>query len=295
MLKTMFGFCGRNGAAGATLFVVSAALLAGCAASPTDPRLAALAECVVLDSTAAQLACLEPLFEEALAADDQRGFLLQLHSLDVDGTIDDCHIFAHHFGHAAFHYEYRHDLTRTFLLGEGVCSNGYYHGVVESAIGGDKTPGPHDHVLPDVDLAHLCDGLLTDPQRYDACVHGVGHGLMYKHDHDITESLEHCQELLTAQARHRCDGGVFMQNAMNYLELEEAAYEQAAPLACEGLSLTATHFSLCYLNIGEIGMFYYKHDLARTQQLCDRISNAAGRAECHQGAKDEAEFSNRNL
>ena len=89
-----------------------------------------------------------------------------------------------------------------------LCSAGYFHGVVESAMARIGAATIADRV------AEVCAPLReTQPHTplHYYCVHGMGHGFMGLYASDVPASLAGCERLEPWEAGH-CVGGVFMEN-----------------------------------------------------------------------------------
>lgn len=245
------------------------------------PKPLAPADCVRLATHAEQTHCLDPYFQEASRSGKTRAALRTLMELVRTGTLDDCHHLAHDFGHVGF--EVQGGLTAAMRAGDASCLNGYYHGVVEAAVHHASSGGK-------LNIAEMCTGLRDDGLAYDACVHGLGHGLMHVSG-DVMQARQTCASLRDGYAHQRCVDGVFMENSMRYLDLDDAHYRAVAPRACDGLSLPSAELDSCNSEIGEIAMFYYRHDLNAAIEICRAIGNSPNAAACERGAREELETS----
>ena len=239
------------------------------------------AECVRLASHAERARCLDPYFHAAARSGRTRTALRALTDLVRAGSLDDCHHLAHDFGHVGF--EVQGNLAAAMRAGDASCLNGYYHGVVEAAV-------HHAAMQGTLEIAGMCAELRNEGAAYDACVHGLGHGLMHVSG-DVLQSNRTCATLPDDYARRRCVDGVYMQNSMRYLDLDDAHYRAAAPRACDGLSLPPAELDSCNGQIGEIAMFYYRHDLNAALEICRAIGSGPAAAACERGARDELETS----
>lgn len=242
------------------------------------------AECAGEKNPAQRATCSAPYFRKVAREGDVAATLQDVENLFNEGVLDDCHALAHHFGHIVM--EETGDLTRALEAGSDDCFDGYYHGVVEA----------HVHHIGDDQAAfeRTCARLEDDAEAFSACVHGLGHGAMLLTDNDVGASLDYCRELNGDEAIDRCEGGVMMQNTMQFMHEDEASFRAAAPQACEGLSLPAELLGVCYEQIGEVSMFFYQHDLDQAAALCADIDSAPGREECLEGAEHELELVEQN-
>lgn len=264
-------------------FVVLSVTLAGCTGlgTPREPTAAVveptLEACFAATEPAALFACAQPYLEAA--AREPRALLVKLADARANGTIDDCHMLAHHLGHEAF--DAHGDVVETLRAGSAACFKGYYHGVVEAGIAARARAG-------NTDVARLCDAARDDADLWDGCVHGVGHGLMWRSEGDVLGSLRLC-EALGEDARGRCQAGVLMENSLQLLAKPESEYARLAPAACDGLALPEQHREACAEQIGEVAMFRYRHDETRANAVCAAIPDEAMRAPCQRGVANEAE------
>lgn len=192
-------------------------------------------------------------------------------------------MLAHAFGHVAF--SELGDLDQTLAAGGAQCIRGYQHGVVEAAVGGAGQRAGAIHRRN----AQTCAGQL-DFDLLDACVHGLGHAYMYVTGHDVTRSLKRCSgRLPDALQASRCRDGVMMENSMKYLELGARGFRSKAPAACDGLRIGRDLLQACYNQIGEVGMFFFRHRLSQVAPVCRSIASPLGRTACLQGAQAELE------
>jgi hypothetical protein len=272
--RTMMGIAG--------IAVVIALAVAGLARwgvhgpPPPDP-----AACLRLATHVEQAQCLDPYFHYAIRSGLTRETLRTLMDFVRTGVLDDCHYLAHVFGQVAFEVSGR--LPIALREGSADCLNGYYHGVVEAAVQQAAMEGK-------LQIAELCKGARPGGPAYDACVHGLGHGLMRVYN-NVLRSRQECGKLANDYARDRCIGGVYMQNSMQYLNLNDAGYRAAAPHACDGLALPPDDLAQCFGQIGEIAMFYYRHDLPAALEICRAVGSGGDAAACERGAREELETS----
>jgi hypothetical protein len=265
----------------------------------SDPFVA----CLGAGDDAARAACLEPQFDAAARSNGTATVLARLYALSIDGAIDDCHMLAHHFGHAA--YPAFRDVAAAFRAGSGVCRYGYYHGVVEAAIGNVEYAHHHhagavaNETSPQepFDVTRVCPALLDEGSLYSQCIHSVGHGMMHRFAYDAERALTECGKLdHSDEADHvglsefeLCMNGVFMENVMRHMELDDASFRASAASACAPpLMLPAWMLEACHERIGEVAMYYYGHDMTRATLLCQGVADAPGASDaCEKGAADE--------
>jgi hypothetical protein len=109
-----------------------------------------------------------------------------------------CHPIAHDLGHAALE-KYAYNFKKAVSFQDGVCGNGYLHGVVEHAV--LHAPDPEQA------LHTLCA-----PELDGSCLHGIGHGAMFVAAMDLPKALAFCDWFKLPTQRTSCAEGVFMQN-----------------------------------------------------------------------------------
>jgi hypothetical protein len=242
---------------GGVVVVLMAAVNGPAAVSGPDAAGPTPADCIRLATHAERARCLDPYFRDAARSGRTREALGRLADLVRAGTLDDCHHLAHDLGHVGF--ETQGNLAAAIRAGDADCLNGYYHGVVEAAVRRAAAQGP-------LEIGGMCRELRGEGLAYDGCVHGLGHGLMLVYG-DVIRARRLCATLPDAYARQRCVGGVYMQNSMRYLDLDNARYRTTAPRACDGLALPA--------------------DLNMALSVCRLIGNQTDEASCERGARNE--------
>lgn len=248
------------------------AMLAPQAAGASTPvRLPA--QCLSRSTEPAIAACLRPTFTQAAAQGRVAGTLDALERAVRRGRLDDCHALAHELAHVVVTRV--REVQRALALGGTQCSDGYQHGVVEAA---SADAGPR-----------TCARRRTAELR-DACDHALGHRYLMRTGHDVHRALRLCREHLHDHAIERCFDGVLMENSMQFVRLGAALYGLHAPHACDGLRLQGMLRFTCYAEIGEVGMFVFRHRLDPVRRVCARVRNAYGRRACLRGAREELEL-----
>jgi len=220
-------------------------------------------------------ACLRPTFRRAAAAGRVAETLDELEAAVRRGDLDDCHALAHELGHLVVARV--RNVARALGAGGTQCSDGYQHGVVEAAAG--LAAGPK-----------TCARRRSEELR-DACFHALGHRYMYEAQHDAARALQLCRSRLGPfGGAARCEDGVLMENSMQYMRLGGSLYGLHAPHACDGLHLSGELRFTCYAEIGEVGMFVFRHRLDRVRPVCARVQSRFGRRACLQGAREELDL-----
>ena len=131
-----------------------------------------------------------------------------------------CHAYAHKLGEATYQLLI---IGKDFYFPEqtAFCGYGFYHGLTETLI---KTKGSKE-------AAKLCDlkKLQITQVLYDACYHGIGHGVLSSTAQDtnvwgnvqkmINFALDQCIKATNDPIqRSRCAAGVFMELGNDYSE-----------------------------------------------------------------------------
>ncbi len=152
--------------------------------------------------------CLETYFLDLLHKTDAKTTLKNLAQAGSENQtiLRDCHPLVHRIGREA--YNLAGDAVKAFAQGDETCANGYYHGVLEGYLA--KAPKLEDAVVNVCKSNGDVSGYV-----YFQCIHGLGHGLMFKTGDDITQSLKYCDLLKSTYDQQSCYGGVFMQNIVN--------------------------------------------------------------------------------
>lgn len=141
---------------------------------------------------------------------------LEKHGVDetiakIKASPVDCHQYSHQIGHLNFELIGE----KAFSISNSNCMSGYTHGVTEAFF---KEHGT-DNLAGSINL--ICRNQVNDFYAHQ-CFHGIGHGLMAYNDYDLPEALKGCDtlpEIFTS--KESCYTGVFMENVVGALEVEE--------------------------------------------------------------------------
>lgn len=202
-------------------------------------------------------------------------------SRDTDGYVRTaCHQLTHVIGRATGE---QRSLADAFADGPAdggtLCSGGYFHGVVESAmarIGPDAIGSRAGDVC-----APLRETASHAPLHY-YCAHGMGHGLMGLHGSDIHAALAGCDLLDPWEAGH-CSGGVFMENltAVHNVQRPSRFVRPGDPLyPCA--EIATRHRAECYDKQTSYAMFIAGDDVTQVFALCAAV-DPADRTACDRG------------
>lgn len=178
-----------------------------------------------------------------------------------------CHETAHHLG--MWLYGYIHDVDRSLELAKQQCGGAVYHGVIQGYILNEKFEGAE---LDDIDIHTICKLESQNPYDIDhwQCLHGLGHGLAQLYDYDILSAVKRCNEFEEGLEQISCSKGIFMQNAVAYLEAKRGDYNESDKYyPCDAVepkySAPCYHYHVTYLGI------LNDRKLKQTFDDCDRI------------------------
>lgn len=128
----------------------------------------------------------------------------------------DAHVYAHGIGIAAFAAADR--VGETFAACTPEHQSGCYHGVVQAYFVDARRAGGE---LDAATVNALCrdwrpgEGAAGDRWLQFQCAHGMGHGLVMFHGHDLPTALKGCDLLQSDFERETCYQGAFMENVVN--------------------------------------------------------------------------------
>ena len=171
--------------------------------------------------------------ERILARLDVGGVPDALSTLERIAALDrdverDGHVYVHAIGITA--YRRSPDLSEVFPSCTELFQSGCYHGVIQA------------HFMAsgrvDADVVNsLCEsykGAGADRWVLFQCLHGMGHGLMMFHDHDLPRALSACDLLREGWDRQSCYGGAFMENITSATMPHHPATELTADMGPPG-------------------------------------------------------------
>lgn len=122
-----------------------------------------------------------------------------------------CHDRAHQIGR----FSYEIFGTEAFKLCSSQCHSGCYHGAAEAFFKDKGTTNLQQN------LSLICQDQ-TNRFFSHQCIHGVGHGLMAWSNYQLYEALNICDGLEGGEAQTSCYTGVFMENIVGGLSVENA-------------------------------------------------------------------------
>lgn len=175
-----------------------------------------------------------------------------------------CHQLSHIVGRTA--YKRYTDLTTVFGHGNSFCWSGYYHGVIEQAVGDMGAAA----VKRDADK--LCS-TFADKQQFSFdhfnCVHGLGHGLMSIEGYDLFKALDDCDLLTGPWQQSSCQGGVYMENVMVAVrESGNTKYLKKDDLLYPCNAVEKRFKEQCYLMQTSYALKENSYDFDATFKLC---------------------------
>jgi hypothetical protein len=124
----------------------------------------------------------------------------------------DAHVYAHGIGIAAFAGAER--VGEIFSACTPEHQSGCYHGVVQAYFIDARRGGGE---LSAEAVNALCRDYRGEGQAWlqFQCAHGMGHGLVMFHGHDLPAALKGCDQLESGFERETCYQGAFMENVVN--------------------------------------------------------------------------------
>lgn len=239
------------------------------AAPALEPEVVDVSSC--RDLAVGQANCYADHFEAVMERDGAGAAVArvqELYEANDPFVRADCHQITHDIGRAAA--ELYDSLADAFSFEASACWSGYYHGLVEHELS----------ALSDDELGRMVGTLCQDAAAggaYDFahynCVHGLGHGLMIRHDNDLFRVLPHCQSLSDHWEAVSCAGGAFMENVVAAQRGERAtvrdddliypcnAVEESLQDACYSMQTSHVLWKLDY-------------DIPAAFALCDQVDPA---------------------
>ncbi|GFN39573.1 MAG: hypothetical protein YK1309IOTA_530007 [Marine Group I thaumarchaeote] len=222
-------------------------------------------KCAIMDSGFPKQNCYRNFFvsviEEGESSADIMGlvFFFAKHNF-----IEDCHFTAHAIGYTTF--QKNPDLTKALMNGISNCRNGYFHGVLSGFFDYLNEQGKEVSNWYQTSCDDLVDGKRS---TFTACIHGIGHGLVFYFEDDLKSSVDACKEI-PEEIQYHCINGVMMQYTDNELA-ESESFESVIPEMCSKIPMTSLEKKICNSQVGRSLAFQTNHDLFRSQQLCQLL------------------------
>lgn len=178
-----------------------------------------------------------------------------------------CHQITHDLGNDAVVW---YGDVGTALTYEGsACWSGYYHGVVEYAL------GEFDDAELAEELPGFCSVVAARQYSFDHfnCVHGLGHGIMKIVDGDLFETIPYCEVFSDPWEDSTCMNGALMENMIlgqqgtpTYLRVDDLVYPCNAIPELYVADCFATQTSWILHNVG-----YDTSGFAEVFSICNRV------------------------
>ena len=183
--------------------------------SPKDSNLiylrAQIRQCFIDDGFSNK--CLDDFFQEYMANRSTNEVLLNINELtsyDEDINID-CHVVIHPIGRQTLLK--KKTVDHAFKECDKTCQSACYHGVMEQFMinKGYSNISDFHKVNFSLFIKDVCNTNDSHLLRFQ-CLHGLGHGLLYMLDYNLSNALEICDNAATEWDASSCYTGVFMEN-----------------------------------------------------------------------------------
>lgn len=234
-----------------------------------------------------------------------------------------CHQITHDLGNDAV--VWYGDVGTALTYGGSACWSGYYHGVVEYAL------GQYEDVELADELPGFCSMVAARQYSFDHfnCVHGLGHGIMQILGGDLFETIPYCEVFADPWEDSTCMNGALMENMIlgqqgtpTYLRTDDLVYPCNAidELYVADCFATQTSWMLhnvgydtsgflevfsicngvrsdmvdnCYLALGRDISSVHNQDPSTIVRLCS-LGDPGYQADCYVGAATNTIYNNHN-
>lgn len=179
-----------------------------------------------------------------------------------------CHQVAHDLGRDAS--EKIDGLGEALAVEASVCWSGYYHGVVEFRMS----------QLDDDELRTSLPTFCAEPARdryafpHYNCLHGLGHGLMLRHDADLFAAAPWCELFSEHWEARSCMSGLFMENVISAQEGNEPPALRDDDLLYPCPAIDEAFKEDCYLMQTSYVLWKLGGDREAAFTWCDRAEEA---------------------
>ena len=177
-----------------------------------------------------------------------------------------CHNITHYLGREA--YKRSNNIQQTFKQCNQICLTGCFHGVVEEHLAEKNLSIEDDNAL-EKEIQTLC-GKEEDYDnfiKFQECLHGLGHGLMFLTENDLPRVLRLCESLSTQDEILNCQNGAFMENAHSNSEHPSKYIKEDDPnFPCS--ILDKKYLNNCYIYQSHRLVSIGKNDWKKIFQLC---------------------------
>jgi hypothetical protein len=206
--------------------------------------------------------------------------LKALEEASADPMVDAaCHEVGHAIGRAAY---LQMGFGEAFHACDGTCHYACYHGILERVfLTPEQVASGQSHAqLEDIEekIPTLCtpDTVGSDePMLLAQCFHGLGHGLLYTLDYNLSDALKGCDMLKTEDQSNWCALGVFMESS-NAPDVQKRGIRLEDPwYPCNELRHRHSQQANCYNNHTKvlIQLRYDRHEIA---DLCRSLPHYSG-------------------
>ncbi|MBI4067227.1 hypothetical protein HY407_02495 [Candidatus Gottesmanbacteria bacterium] len=186
-----------------------------------------------------------------------------------------CHEVTHFL--SRLDYDLEKSLPKVFDKCSFICHGGCYHGTVEAYLNSKNIRSSSDNSDEKIakEIPILC-GKQSDydiPQKYDECVHGIGHGTMYVTDQEVPIALQLCDQLTSSHDQEACYSGVFHENSSSSTNTDHPGkyYKKDDPMYPCNI-LEEKYLPLCYRYQSSFFAFFLtNHDWQQTANLCLQV------------------------
>jgi hypothetical protein len=179
-----------------------------------------------------------------------------------------CHQITHLIGAGAI-AKWKGDVAEAYADGDESCWSGYYHGIMQAAIGKFEAAAP-EVLAPKV--AALCDSDSIREVDWISwqCVHGIGHGLLITTGYDLAKTIDTCIAMPTEMAdRQTCANGAFMENVTPSLPGVSAWLNEQPDYPCTVVPETVR--GDCYGYSGHRSLMLSSGDYTTAGSFCARM------------------------
>lgn len=186
-------------------------------------------------------------------------------------VLSSCHELFHVIGRASY-FKYN-NFTTAMIYRDDMCVSGYVHGVIE---------GYSWHNKSDVNkLMTVCDTTPVGTYNRWACIHGIGHGLMFATKSNVPYSIQKCSEFKIYSDQDACYSGVYMQNFDFDPDDNPSKYVSFVD-PFQACRFTSNHQDECYINAPIFYLNYRPGDFTGAMKWC---SNAplVFQSNCYEG------------
>lgn len=189
----------------------------------------------------------------------------------------DEHELAHIIGEASF----QKNGYGGFEICDSFMRYACYHGVILEAI---RRNGYNEGVMKN--LAEGCRELNRNRTTITACIHGIGHGIMWVKSYDLVPSYQECEHMFDEEVdRFFCYDGVSMENVVRRSERQVVKnnLESKDPLYPRNAIPMQYQAACAREHIHHVRRAFYNKDTAQTAEYCLSFKEEPTRKECFGG------------